>query len=199
MTKQEFLTQLEQGLSGLPQSDRAERVDFYREMIEDRMEDGMTEAEAVAQMGNVSDIISQIISDTPISKLIKERVVSNKKPSVGVIVLLILGSPIWLSLLIAAAAIVLSFYVVLWSLVISLWAVFVACAVSSVGGVIAGIVYAFSGFAPTGIWTVGVSLVLAGCAILLFYLSKLATKGAIALAKAVLVGIKKSLLKKENA
>lgn len=199
MTKQEFLTQLEQGLSGLPQNDRAERVEFYREMIEDRVEDGMTEEEAVAQIGSVSDIISQIIADIPMSKLIKERVASNKKPSVGVILLLVLGSPIWLSLLIAAAAVVLSFYIVLWALAVSLWAIFIASAVSSVCGVVAGIIYVFAGFSPTGIWTVGVSIALMGVAILLFYLSKLATKGTVTIAKAVFVGIKKSLLKKENA
>ena len=39
------------------------------------------------------------------------------------IVLIILGSPLWLPLLVAGAAIVISVYAVIWSLVIALWAV----------------------------------------------------------------------------
>ena len=42
MKKQEFLDALGAGLSG--SSDAEEVLDFYREMIEDRMEDGMEEA-----------------------------------------------------------------------------------------------------------------------------------------------------------
>ena len=48
MTKQEFLNQLRMGISGLPQEDISERLTFYREMIDDRMEEGLSEEEAVA-------------------------------------------------------------------------------------------------------------------------------------------------------
>ena len=37
MNKQEFLTQLRQGLSGLPQDDIEKRLTFYSEMIDDRI------------------------------------------------------------------------------------------------------------------------------------------------------------------
>ena len=43
MNKQEFLTRLRLGLAGLPQEEIAERVSFYHEMIDDRVEDGLTE------------------------------------------------------------------------------------------------------------------------------------------------------------
>ena len=39
MTKQEFLAELRRGLSGLPQNDIEERLNFYSEMIDDRMEE----------------------------------------------------------------------------------------------------------------------------------------------------------------
>ena len=43
MSKQEFLAALEEGLSGLPREDVDERLGFYSEMIDDRMEDGLPE------------------------------------------------------------------------------------------------------------------------------------------------------------
>ncbi len=43
MNKQAFLTQLRKGLSGLPQEDIEERLAFYSEMIDDRIEEGLSE------------------------------------------------------------------------------------------------------------------------------------------------------------
>ena len=48
MNKQEFLSALQNALAGLPKKDRQKTLAFYSEMIDDRMEDGMTEEEAVA-------------------------------------------------------------------------------------------------------------------------------------------------------
>ena len=73
MSKQEFLAQLRKGLSGLPQDDIEERLTFYSEMIDDRMEEGLTEEEAVSEIGTVDTIISQIVTDIPLTKLIKEK------------------------------------------------------------------------------------------------------------------------------
>lgn len=47
MNKQEFLVKLRKGLSGLPKEDIEERLTFYSEMIDDRMEEGLSEEEAV--------------------------------------------------------------------------------------------------------------------------------------------------------
>ena len=56
MNKQEFLAQLRKGLSGLPQDDIEERLTFYSEMIEDQTEEGLSEDEAVAQIGSVDEM-----------------------------------------------------------------------------------------------------------------------------------------------
>ena len=45
MRKQEFLAQLRKALSGLPQDEIEERLTFYGEMIDDRMEEGLSEEE----------------------------------------------------------------------------------------------------------------------------------------------------------
>lgn len=41
MSKQEFLAELRKALSGLPQGDIEDRLTFYSEMIDDRMEEGL--------------------------------------------------------------------------------------------------------------------------------------------------------------
>ena len=120
MCKQEFLAQLRQGLSGLPQEDIEERLTFYSEMLDDRIEEGLSEEDAVAQIGTVEKIVSQIMSEIPLTKLVKEKVKPKRALRAWEIVLLILGSPIWLSLLIAAAAVVLSVYAAIWSVMLSM-------------------------------------------------------------------------------
>ncbi|MBO7336520.1 MAG: hypothetical protein J6U42_06240 [Lachnospiraceae bacterium] len=74
MTKKEFLNELGIGLRGLPASDISERQSFYSEMIDDRIEDGLSEEEAVAQIGPVDKIVSQILMETPLPTIIKEKV-----------------------------------------------------------------------------------------------------------------------------
>ena len=58
MLKQEFLAQLRDALCGLPQRDIDERLTFYSEMIDDRMEEGLSEEEAVAAVGSVDEIFT---------------------------------------------------------------------------------------------------------------------------------------------
>ena len=73
MNKQEFLTRLRKGLSGLPQEDIEERLTFYSEMIDDRIEEGLSEEEAVAAIGSPDEIAEQIIGEIPIKKIVKEK------------------------------------------------------------------------------------------------------------------------------
>ena len=102
MYKQEFMARLNAGLAGLPREDLAERLAFYSEMIDDRMEEGMPEEQAVACAGNVDDIVAQAIAETPFAKLVKERARTGRRLGVWEIVLLVLGFPLWFPLLLAA-------------------------------------------------------------------------------------------------
>ena len=65
MNKREFLQKLENGLSGLPREDIEQRLSFYAEMIDDRIEDGFSEEEAVAGIGTPEEIAAQVIEETP--------------------------------------------------------------------------------------------------------------------------------------
>ena len=106
MNKQEFLEQLKGRLSGLPAADVDERLDFYSEMIDDSIEEGLSEEEAVSQVGTVNDVARQIIGEIPLSKIVKENVKPKRRLRAWEIVLLVLGSPGWVSLLIAAVSVV---------------------------------------------------------------------------------------------
>ena len=197
MNKQEFLLKLRAGIVGLPQEDIEERAAFYNEMIDDRLEEGFSEEEAVAEIGSVDEIVQQIIAETPLTKIVRENAKPKRKLKTWETVLLAVGSPIWASLLIAAAAVVLSFYITLWALVISLWAVEFTFAVSAVGCVMLTVVLTVNGNAMAGLATLGAGFVLAGLAIFLFFGCKAASKGVVLLAKKIVLWVKSIFMKKE--
>lgn len=198
MRKQEFLDTLRSRLSGLPQQELEERLAFYGEMIDDRMEEGLSEAAAVSDIGSVDTVASQIIADIPFAKIAKEKIKPKRRLRAWEIVLLALGSPIWLSLAIAAFAVILSVYVVIWSVIISLWAVFGSLIGCAVGGFAAGIGFAISLNSLGGVALIGAGLVCAGLAIFLFYGCKEATKGTALLTQKIALGIKKCFVGKEK-
>ena len=74
MTKTEFVLELASKLSLLPWEEIEDRISFYVEMIDDRMEEGVSEEEAVAAIGSVDEIASQIIAEIPLAKLVKEKI-----------------------------------------------------------------------------------------------------------------------------
>ena len=198
MTKHEFAEALKAKLSALPKDELEERISFYCEMIDDRTEEGLSEEEAVSAIGSVDEIAEQIISDIPLSKIVMEKVAPKRRFKVWEIVLLALGSPVWLSLAVAAVAVVFSLYVLLWSVIISLWAIFASFSGSAFGIIISGCVFIFTDFALVGLSMVGASLILAGVAVFSFFGCKAATKGIIALTKKIALGIKMLFLKKEE-
>ena len=169
MNKQAFLAQLRKGLSGLPQKDIEEHVIFYSEMIDDRMEEGLSEEEAVSEVGPVEKIIAQLAEDAnpPVEK---------RRLSPGEIILLVLGAPLWLPLLIAAVAVVVSVIVSLWSV----FAAFVACVV---GCTLGGILLAVGGKVAASVALLAVGMVFAGLSIFLFCGCKAVAKATVFLTK----------------
>ena len=198
MNKQEFISALEKGLSGLPQNDVAERVAFYSEMLDDKIEEGMSEESAVATLGALDDIIAQIISEYPLSKLVKTRIKPKRKLSTTEIVLLAVGSPIWASLLIALFATVFSLYVSVWAVVVSLWAIVPSLLGASLGGILLGFIYLFKGKALIFLSMIGVALVSAGLSVFVFYGCKALTKATVLLTKKLIYGIKLLFIRKEK-
>lgn len=173
MTKREFLDELAAKLKHLPEEEREARVAFCGEMIDDRMEEGLSEAEAV----------EVICRDEGLAAPEDEAMPSPKKTKAWEKVLIIGGFPLWLSLLLAAVSVVLSLYVVLWAVVVSLWAAFGALVGCAFGGIAGGVGFAIGGFGTAGLAAVGAGLVLAGLSILLFYGCRAVTRGAVWITK----------------
>lgn len=65
MTRKEYMKELEEALQSLGEEQRAALLEYYGEMIDDRMEDGMDEASAVAAMESPADIAAQQRADAP--------------------------------------------------------------------------------------------------------------------------------------
>ena len=178
MKKYDFLTQLRARLWELPEEDKQRSVDYYAEMIDDRMEDGLTEEEAVAAIGDLDEIVKNILTEAPKQK---------RRLHWWEILLLVLGFPVWGSLVISVVAVVFSVWVSLWSAVISLYATAFALCASAVGCMV-GSFFMIGGFGEVMVaW--GAALVCAGLAILVFMLSNLCAKGMIALTKRIGKGI----------
>ena len=199
MSKQEFLAELRRGLSGLPQEDREGRLAFYAEMLDDRMEEGLSEEEAVAAAGPVEEIVRQAVDDVSLVKLARERVRPKRSLKAWEIVLLALGSPIWLSLGIAAAAVILAVYVSLWAVLAALWVVFGALAVCAAVSIPACGILAARGSGAAGLAVLSAGLVCAGLSILMFFGCRGAAKGILALTKKITLWMKNCFIKKEEA
>lgn len=199
MNKQEFLAELRRGLSGLPQDDIEERLSFYGEMLDDRIEEGLTEEEAVSAAGPVDEIVRQTVADIPLAKIAKERIRPKRRLKAWETVLLVLGSPVWLSLGIAAAAAVFAVYAAMWAVIAALWAVFGALAVCAVAGVPGCIIFAAGGSVASGLALLGGGLVCAGLSVFMFFGCKKATVGIMSLTKKFAIWIKNCFKGKEAA
>lgn len=186
MNKKMFAETLRSRLSGLPREDAERSVEFYCEMIDDRMEEGMTEEEAVAEIGPIDDVISQIMSEMPLTDLVKAKVKPKRALRAWEIVLLVLGSPVWLSILIAVLAVVVSLYITVWSVIISLWSVWISILCCGVGGLISACVLMMQGNLWLGALMLGAGLVCAGVSIFMYMGCKAVTKGWIMLTKKIL-------------
>ncbi len=186
MRKQDFLAELRRGLSGLPREAMEEGLTFYSEMIDDRIEEGLSEEEAVARTGAVEDVIAQILSEAAPPKPEK----SGRALRVWEIVLLVLGSPVWLSLLAAALALALGVYVAIWAVDVTLWAADLGFACGFLSGIVSAGFFWMKGSVLPGIAMAGAGLACAGLAILLFFGCVEATKGILILTKRLPDGMK---------
>ena len=190
MNKERFLAELTERLAGLPQDEITERIAFYSEAIDDRVDDGQTEEEAVEALGDIDAIVAQITSEIPLKALVREKAVNSRKLKGGEIALIVLGAPLWLPLLIAFAAILLSVYAVIWSLALCVWAVDLSLAATAVG-CLAGIVVYITAGKPTGAaFSAGVAMVCAGLAVIMFFICVRFTKLMLRLTKSIIGKLK---------
>lgn len=175
MTKQEFLSELERALGKLPHAEVEQALAFYDEAISDRMEDGLSEAEALASLGPVDEIAAQIAAETPpIPRAIARANTGSRTLN---IVLLAVFSPIWIPIVLALAAATLAVYVAIWAVIAALWAVDAVLVLMPFAGLAALASTLGGGMPLPGVFAFGLSLVSSGFGLVasfaVFWASKL--------------------------
>lgn len=195
MTKQLFLNELSAALHGLPREERYRTLSYYDELIDDRMEDGQSEEDAVENLGSPEQIAREILGEE------EPPVSTGTGRKVWLIILLVLGFPFWGSLLLAAAIVLLCVYICLFlpAFVLGVMALaFLASALIGVVGTPFLIVDVglLTGGLPAGLFQLGLSVALLGLAVLSalgFYFTGKATVKA---GRAIWRGIRRSFSKK---
>ena len=183
MTKQVFLYELKKKLWRLPADEREERISFYGEMVDDRIEEGMSEEEAIQSIGSVDAIIFDILEEKRVSSTLLTKEPSRKRMKAGEILLLILGSPLWIAFIAVAFAVGISLFASLWSVVVSVWAGAISLPLASVGGMIYSAFLLVEGEFAYALALLGCAIFALGLSVFFLYGAKYLTVGALRLSK----------------
>ena len=63
MKREVFIESLKIALSDLPEEEIQSSLAYFNEMIDDRIDEGMTEEEAIADMGRVDEIAAKLLAE----------------------------------------------------------------------------------------------------------------------------------------
>ena len=159
----------------------------------------------------IDRIVEDIQYDMPVTSLVvssvKDRTnqakakAESRWPSWGkglVIALLIIGSPIWLSLLLAGGGVLVGLLAAKLAIIVAVAAVVIALAVASLAALAAGVVTLFAQPGP-GLALIGVGLIGCGLSVFAYLLAVIIIKGIIQLIKLMIRWIKGLFVKKEVA
>ena len=108
MNKQEFLAALARELEPLPREERYQTLNYYDELIDDRLEDGQDEGAVIQSLGDPKAVAEELLGEE------EQPLVPGRGLRVWVIVLLVLGFPLWGSLLVTAALVLLCVFLCLY-------------------------------------------------------------------------------------
>ena len=197
MNKQEYLEAIRSRISAMPADDVNRFMDYYSEMIDDRVEDGLSEEEAVADMGSPDAAVEQILEDMPLTKLVKEKIKPKHELKAWEVVLIVLGSPVWIPLLITALVLLLTLWIVAFALLISFYAVVLSFVAAGIGGLICAIPLFIANSPYTAVLMLGAALIGIGIAILFVVSVKPVTVGIFKVCKASVNGIKRIFVKEK--
>lgn len=166
--RQEYLSQLTELLSyRVSPSVVQSTVEYYDQTIIELMEAGYSEADAVAELPNPKAVLASLV-DEPLPQ-------AKRKLPLFVIILLVISSPLWGSLAIAAAAILFSIYIVAWCIPFTGFSI---AGGFIFGGVVAMVTspWAFFDAMFMGVSQFGVGLTILGLGIIALWLTSHLTK-----------------------
>lgn len=224
MNRDEFLAALRGEIDSLDLHDRNRFLDYYREMIDDCIENGMPEADAVASMGDVRSIAERILSDIDSNADLNSSVNldmtpdltpsvdpdtdknkqdpgegNSKKSSIGhdlMVALIVITSVIWIPLIFAAAAVILAVYIVMWSVVLVAYSLSFAFIAATSATIHFAVTSAITGSLGMTIISVGGAFICFGLSILCIILSIKLTKWTARLAVAFSKSLNRAFGKK---
>lgn len=191
MTKAEFLNALRQKLSALPAAEIERSINYYSEILDDRIEEGMGEEEAVASLEDPDTIARKIIGETPFSTLVKAKAAEKGGLKAWHIVLIVLGFPVWFPLILSFFILIFAFYLVIWSLILAVFALVASLGLGGLALLVLSPV-SFGHGLPVGLFNLGVGLAAVGLAIFAFFPAVKLSKALIKLT--VLAGRKAKIL-----
>ncbi len=202
MNKKEFLANLKFKIRKLPKSDIEESLDYYSEIIDDSMEDGLSEQEAIEKLGDIDKIASQILMDKNLSTTSTSSSSTSSRLSRPLraweIVLLVIGSPLWLPLLLAILSLIFVIYLLIWVIEIMIYAVFISFVFSFFTSIVQSIILLFSGNFIQSLLSFSTGLILLGLSILMFFASYKTTLFIIESHKKLFYKIKMKATQKEE-
>ena len=196
MKKEEFLKELRKKLNGLPKADIEDHVSFYSEMIDDRVDDGKTEDEAIREIGDVDDVVKQILAETPLSRIVKERMRPKRSLRAWEVIFLILGFPLWFPLFLVVLLLFFLALGIIWLLALIMYVVFGSLVFTSIAGFIAFFASMVDG--PANLIPLGMALASIGGAIIMFFVAIIFTKIAAKATKGFLRWVKSWFVGKER-
>lgn len=193
MSKNDFLEILRFRLSHLPASEIEKHLSFYIESLDDRIEDGMNEYDAVSSLGNIDDIVSSIEQSISIPVLVKEKIKQTHKKINNKWIwafLVICGAPLWIPLLITIIMTIVSVYIIAWSIIITLYSLVATLGIVGICGVVIGAVNLFTTNIGSALMILGVNISALGFGIVIVSPVNIVSKKLIQLTKIFILKVK---------
>ena len=161
MTKNEYIKKLKRALRQVKREERNKSLAYFSEVIDDRVEEGVSEENTVAELESVEEAAERIIAEAKAQGQLKP------KRSVWEIILLVLGFPLWFPLLLTIGIVVFTIYGVVWIMIAALFILAVALAVCGPAGIVCMFIVITSNTAA-GFALLGIGLACAGLGVAIF-------------------------------
>ena len=137
MTRTEYLTQLELYLKKLPQADRIEAMDYFKELFDDAGPEG--EEELIASLGSPKEAAHDILTTLLDKKINEENSNKNNRQVLQIAIIALLAAPIGIPVGIGLLMAIIGIFIAAVSVLLAFFAV-------SAAGLILGGVLLFESF-----------------------------------------------------
>ena len=191
MNINQFIDRLARKLSSLPEQELKQTIDYYYEIISDKMNDGMSENEAIDSLGSIDEIAASILSDTSTLKTdssktkVKESNQTNWKS-----IITSATAIIWIPILIGLIGAAIGLYVSLWSIVISFGATSLATGVGALVSIF-GIIDICTGAVGSGLTWIAMGIGSLGLCFIFYAITVYSGKLVLLLTKKIFTPIKR--------